>query len=117
MKYLAALQDRSADFKFRTDLGGFLYTVRFQWNIRCQSWFLTIEDSIGGRIDGVKVVEKWPLLASHRAQIRLTGDLVAIPLTTDKNVRLDYDTLGTEWVVAYMTPDELDLWRSTNGMG
>lgn len=117
MKYLPSFQTLSADFTYKTDLGGIQYEIRMTWNSRCQEWFLTIVDQYGGRIDGTKIVEKWPLLTPHRAQIRMDGDIVAIPATTDPTIRITYDNLGTEWYLAYMTSDELFTWRQENGLG
>lgn len=117
MKYLAALQTKSSTFKYRTDLGGYMFNIKVQWNSRTQFWHLYVTDSLGGSVDGVKVVEKWPLLTPHRAQIRMAGDIVALPLVTDPTIRLGYDNLGAEWVLAYLTEAELDAWKVQNGVG
>ena len=117
MKYLASLQANSADFTYKTTLGSIQYAIRMVWNSRCKEWFLTIVDQYGGRIDGVKVVEKWPLLRARRAQIRMDGDLIAIPATSDPTIRLGYENLGTEWYLTYMTSDEIFEWETNNGMG
>ena len=116
MKYLPAFQTISADFTYKIALNSQQYQVRLCWNARCGHWFLTIVDSLGGRIDGVKVVEKWPLLTPHRAQIKMSGDIVAIPATASATP-LGYDNLGTEWLLAYMTQSELLDWKANNGVG
>ena len=116
MKILPTFQTISADFTYKIALGAELYTVRLMWNSRSQHWHLTIADTLGGRIDGVKVVEKWPLLTPHRAQIKLAGDIVAVPLS-DSADPLGYDNLGTEWALGYLPPDELATWKAANGMG
>ena len=116
MKILPVFQTISADFTYKIALGTELYAVRLMWNSRSKYWFLTISDSLGGRIDGVKVVEKWPLLTPHRAQIRFSGDIVAVPLTTTA-AHPGYDNLGSEWAICYLPPDELATWKAANGMG
>ena len=117
MKYIKSFASNSADFRQTVNLGGAQYTIRLCWNGRSQFWFMTIVDSLGGRIDGVKVVEKWPLCNSHRAQIKMDGDIVAIPATTNPLIRLGYDNLGTEWLLTYMTAEELATWKASNGLG
>lgn len=116
MKILPAFQTISADFTYKIALGSALYTVRLMWNSRSQYWHLTLADSLGGRVDGVKVVEKWPLLTPHRAQIKLAGDIVAMPLTATA-APLGYDNLGVEWALAYLPTSELATWKAANGLG
>lgn len=116
MKILPVFQTISADFTYKISLGEVLYSVRIMWNSRSKYWHLTLVDDEGGRIDGVKVVEKWPLLTPHRAQIKLSGDVVAIPLTATA-APLGYDNMGTEWALGYMPPDELLAWKTANGLG
>ena len=116
MKYLPTFQTISADFTYKVALGSEQYNLRLLWNSRAEHWFLTVVDTAGGRIDGVKVVEKWPLLTAHRGQIKLSGDIVAIPITTTGE-RLGYDNLGTAWVLAYLDATELLDWKVANGLG
>jgi len=117
MRYIKSFADKSADFTQVVNLGGAQFTIRLCWNSRSEHWHMTIVDSQGGRIDGVKVVERWPLCTPHRSQIKMGGDLVAIPAVTDPTIRLGYDNLGTEWLLAYLTADELLTWKADNGVG
>lgn len=116
MKILPIYQSISADFTYKITLGGAVYSIRLMWNSRSHNWHITVVDSVGGRIDGVKVVEKWPLLTPHRAQIKLAGDIVALPLTTT-TAPLGYANFGTEWVLGYLSATELLTWKAANGLG
>lgn len=108
-------QANSSDITYQIVLEGQSYNIRFVWNIRQEYWFLTVIDSDGGRIDGVKMVPNWPLLDNHRAQIVLDGDLLVIPNTPEPEA-LGYDNLGIDWVFVYMTDAELLDWKVENGV-
>lgn len=113
---LPSFANRSPDYRYTINLAGTIYSIRMVWNVRCEYWFLTVVDQFGGRVDGVKVVPNWPLLTLHRAQIKMSGDLIALPLGNAPEIA--YDGLGGKThKLVYLTADELIAWESSNGMG
>jgi len=104
------------DFTYRVELGGRLCAIRMTWNVRANAWYFTIQDDLGGRIDGVRVVSNFPLLRTHKGQIALIGDILVLS-NADPVQDPEYDSFDSTHSLVYMTPAELRDWRALNGLG
>lgn len=117
MVIVPMFQVRSADFLQRIELGGSLVIIRMVWNIRSGFFFLSFTDGVGNELTGLKMVPQWPLLTPHRGSIEFTGDLLLVKTDAGAPLIPSYESLGAGWDLVYLTPAEIDLWRTLHGMG
>lgn len=117
MEMIPSQHTTGPDYEQTVELNGRPYVIHMTWNSRVGYWFLSISDSLGGTIAGVKVVPNWPLLKNHRGQIVLDGELIVRP-TKEGLDTIEYDGLGTDWYLLYMTPEEVMEWEDiVSGLG
>lgn len=106
----------SPDYNYKKEIDGQMCSLRMIWNTRESAWFLTIQDGAGGRIDGIRVIANKPLLRQNRAQISISGDIIAASNQTNPTDP-DYYSFSTTHALQYMTPQEIKDWGVLNGLG
>lgn len=108
----------SADQTFRVLIPErMVISLRLTWNTRASAWFITIS-SERGEIGAFRVVERWPILFSHKALSPIDGDIIALPLSDGKGKPLsEYDALGEYWGLFWISPEDLANWKAANGLG
>ena len=117
MEALPSYHGSSPSYDMSVDLNGNPYVVQMTWNSRTEYWHLSISDKLGGLISGIKVVPNWPLLKNHRGQITLDGELMVLP-TKEGLTTIEYDGIGKDWLLLYMTEEDMTEWESyINGIG
>ena len=109
---------RSADQTFRVLIPErMVISLRLVWNTRASAWFITIS-SERGEIGAFRVVERWPILFSHKALSPIDGDIIALPLSDGKGKPLsEYDALGESWGLFWIDENDLADWEASNDMG
>lgn len=117
MQELPSYHQSAPSYTMTVELNATPYIIKMNWNSRTEYWHTTISDNLGGSIAGVKVVAEWPLLKNHRGQITLEGELMVLP-TKESAGAIGYDSLGKDYVLVYMTPDDMVEWEAyINGIG
>lgn len=91
-------------------------TITLKWNTRSEAWYLSVATQ-SGSIEGLKVVQKFPLLREHRALSPIAGDLIVLPTTHPAPDPITYDSLGNEWGLFWVSDDEVRKWEVANGLG
>lgn len=109
---------RSADQNFRVLIPErMVISLRLVWNTRASAWFITIS-SERGEIGAFRIVERWPILFSHKAISPIDGDIIALPLSDGKGKPLNqYDALGESWGLFWLSPEDVANWKVANGLG
>ena len=87
------------------NVGGVSLSIRLLWNGRDAAWYADLE-SADGKNNGVKFVVNTPLLANKNRVLK-EGDLVILQNVTADDAVLGFDNLGTDFVLMYMTKDEM----------
>jgi len=104
------------DYIYKKELDGQICSLRMSWNTRESAWFLTIQDAAGGRIDCIRIIANKPLLKQNRAQIALTGDVIAI--SNEQNpTDPSYYSFSSTHALQYLTRQEVKDWEVLNGLG
>lgn len=85
------------------------YSLKMAWNEQTPAWFLTITDSLGGEISGVKVVPNIPLLSPYRSQLTLVGDIVCTPISGTGDPT--YDAFQGAFQLQYLDAQELEAYN------
>lgn len=91
-------------------------TLRIIWNEVSGSFFLTIEDGLGGRVEGIRIVEDYPILANNKGFIDFAGDILVIKEDESAGDELTYQNFGNGWNPYLVTPEEVEAWRAENGL-
>jgi hypothetical protein len=111
---LPTFQENSADFSYDIEIENKIISFRFVYNIRNQFWFLNIESG-NNEIKGLKIVEGFPLLFTHKAKFPdLEGDFLLMARV--ENEEFTYDNFGVAWSLYYLNKEELEEWLSENGL-
>lgn len=96
-----------SNWRQRTVIEGRDYVLRFDWNQRNGSFYLSIADQDGSAIaTGIKLVTDWPLLFGVVDARRPPGELMIID---EKGEGLDpsFSELGTRFSLVYFTAAEM----------
>lgn len=110
MQIIPSYHAVSPNYSLDVRLNEKLYHIVMIWNTRTEYWHMSITDSNGDSVQGIKVVPNWPLLKNHRAQIDFSGDLMVRP--GNPSVRdIAYDGLGGDWYLVYLDEDEVQDWE------
>lgn len=115
MIQLQVFQNVSSDFIQTINLDGQIVTLRMTYNIRSGFFFLTFTDSKENPLNGIKMVPNWLLLDQRKALIDFDGDLMILKVNLEAEDVITYDNLGTDWLLYYLTPDEVADWKTENG--
>ena len=106
---------KSPNYKYTIELDGFNCSISMVWNVRAGAWYLSIEDGVGGRVDSVRVVANRPLLRTFRAQLAVTGDIIAT-IDTKPPTDPQYYSFEEAHKLQYMTTAEVKDWETLNGV-
>ena len=109
MMLVIPIENPTPYFTESVNVGDVSLSMRFMWNDRDQHWFLDLE-SVDGKNNGVRVVVNTPLLSGKNNCIK-AGDLIVLQNTTDEIKSLGYENLGTDFVLFYMSHEELEQYR------
>jgi hypothetical protein len=112
MIQLPNFQSDGANFVYNIDLEGYNLEIRFTWNTRVESWFLNLATT-NYKLNGIKLVKDFPLLWRHKALFpEIQGDLICLKISDEINdIDLNYDSLGINWALFYITQEELNKWK------
>ena len=95
-------------FTESVNVGGVSLSMRFMWNERDQHWFIDLE-SVDGKNNSVRLVVNTPLLSGKNKCLK-SGDLLVLQNTTDEIKTLGYENLGTDFLLFYMSYEELEQY-------
>lgn len=115
MKRIPTQTDFSSNTTRRVAFEDRLLSITFLWDEPAGSFFMNIEDGIGGELKGIRVVEDIPLLQNKKAFIDFAGDIRVIREDSDAAEELDYGNFGDGWNPYLITEDEATAWREANG--
>ncbi len=107
---------KSSDFTQLIDLEGILVTLRLKYNIRNESWFVSI-DTDDGSVKDIRLSIDFPVLRQHKALFpNIAGDFFVEKINTNAVDNLKYDNLGTDYLFLYYTEEEMEEWYTDNGI-
>ena len=115
MKRIPTQTDFSANTTRKVAFGDRLLTLTFLWDEPAGSFFMNIEDGLGGHLEGIRVVEDFPLLQNKKAFIDFSGDVIVIRDDSDAADELSYDNFGDGWNPYLVTAEEVEEWETANG--
>lgn len=108
---------KSADQAFQVLLPEVaVLTIRLLWNVRESCWHMDVKNNTS-ELYGIKLVPGVPLLHGLGATSPVTGDFIVFPVDSRNTQSITYDGLGSDWVLYYITPDEVETWEVTHGVG
>lgn len=94
--------------------------LQLLWNNRSQYWYIqrfTLLDT-GDFLRGIKIVPYFLLFDPYMQQIpNFEGDFYVSPLDSeaDNTENITFDNFGVTFVLLYLTPDEIRIWKEING--
>jgi hypothetical protein len=115
MKRIVTRTDISANVTQKVTFEERLLTLTILWDEPAGSFFLNIEDGLGGSIQGIRMVEDYLLLENNKAFIDFSGDILVIKDDGTVGPELTYDNFGNGWNPYLVTAEEADEWRAANG--
>jgi hypothetical protein len=110
-------QEQSADFTQNIDLENVNVEIRLLYNTRTETWMMRLKTD-NYELDGLRLVKNFPLIWRHKAVFpEVIGDFIVLKISDDININdLDYDTLGVYFGLFYITQEELEQWKTNNGI-
>lgn len=103
----------SASAQYDITLDGVDFTLLYNWNVREESWNLTITDLPGNAIiNGVKIVPLLGLFTNHPQTNLPLGNIVAVPVNPEgelRDAKITRDNLGTVFMLVYYTKEEISV--------
>ena len=114
---LPVYNEESADFEYNIDLDAVNMTIRLTWNTRVEYWFMSISTT-DTEIQGVKITENFLLLDQYKASLyNIPGDFIIQKISDDiGNNTLTYSNLGVNWGLFYFDEDEVEEFKTENGI-
>ena len=108
----------SADFIQTIILDEVTVILRLYYNIRNQFFALDAKTN-NYEIKGLKAILNYPIIhPSNSSFPELPGDFLINQVTnTTQIIDLNYDTFGNVFKLFYYSADEVQQWRSNNGLG
>lgn len=91
-------------------------TFRLVWNVRSSAWDVTIGNG-NSEIGMLRLIPSYPLLIEHGATSPIDGDIIALPLSGAAKPMNEYGSLGRDWGLFYLSPEDVNAWRVANGLG
>ena len=98
--------------------------LRLAWNPRTSFWGMDIAyrpklATALSTVTGLKVVPNWPILSALKASFPFDGDFMLLPVAAEaySKMPMQFEDLGTAWSLCWLTADEVESWRSMNGLG
>ena len=82
-------------------LDGATYTLGLQWNVRDESWYLSLADEAGPIVSGLRVVADTPLLQFVAHARRPPGELLALD-TSGVGLDPQLGELGARVLLCYL---------------
>jgi len=116
MRLIKTATDLSANNTQKITFEDRVLTLTILWDEPAGSFFLNIEDGLGGSIQGIRMVENYLLLAQNKAFIDFSGDILVIKEDNNIGGELTYDNFGNGWNPYLITAEEADTWRADNGL-
>lgn len=108
ISFQSGLPDQTSDVAIGSDT----YTVRVKWNYRFSFWSMTIYDRDSEVvIAGVRMIRDSALLKGLHIP-GIDGDFAFIRTYGDKE-EADFDSLGADFSLYYVTRDEIDAELSS----
>lgn len=90
------------------------YTLKTKWNERFSFWSFSIFDREASPIvTGIRLVRDYPLIG-YLSLSQFDGDFIFLRTYGTKEAP-DFDSMGTDFTLVYVTGDELDAAISTDG--
>ena len=110
-------KEQSSNFTQNIDLENVNIEIKLVYNTRTETWVAKFTTT-NYAINGIKLTKNFPLLWKYRASFpEIIGDFIVLKISDDINVNvLDYDTLGVYYALFYITQEELEQWKISNGI-
>ena len=118
MTEIPIYQNKSSKFRQEIILGGRTLNITIKWNVRCECWFMDIEDiDDGSFLNSIKLVDNWLLIRQYRSKLpNLDGDFIIKAVNTD-DIEITYDNLGNGFNLFHVSTSEADDWEDFYGVG
>ena len=118
MTEIPVYQNKSSKFRQEIIIGGRTLNITLIWNVRCNCWYINIEDiDDGSFLNSIKVVDNWLLVRQFRANLpNFDGDFLIKAVNTDET-EITYDNLGNGFNLFHVTVEEADEWENFYGVG
>ena len=98
----------SSHFTYAISLDGTLYNFNFYWNTRDSAWYMDILDNNNNMIHAsFKLVVGYALLTQWQAYAVPPGQLIIYNLANNANTPLNLSSLGSQYMLLYITKNEL----------
>jgi hypothetical protein len=96
-------------YKQRLTLDNEAYEFKFEWNIRDESWTMSIFTDDGTQLAaGIKLTVNFALSNRYKyIENFLQGEIIAVDMS-NTGTRIGRDDLGSRVLLMYFTPDELE---------
>lgn len=110
MTIIPTFQQESPQWVQEVSLGGSIFSLRFRWNTRQQSWFMDVrKEDRTPILSGLRLIPGTLLLDRHKWKPELPdGDLVLIDQKNNPaEGELSYDNLGRRYILTYLSEEEL----------
>ena len=107
----------SADFTQTIELDTTIVTLRLKYNIRNANWFMSVSTE-NYQLNDIKLVSNFQLLHQYKANFpELPGDFFVIKTNeTTEDTEITYENLGNDFLLLYLSPEEVEQWREENGL-
>ena len=106
----------SSKFQYTMALDGNTYQFTFQFNFREGFWYMDIGDVDGNYIrTGFKLTVGYYLLNQYRGDNLPPGNFIVLNLANDAVTILNFDTLGQQYKLVYLTEAEMASGVVTGG--
>jgi hypothetical protein len=117
MKRILTNVDLASNTTQQVAFSGRVLQLKILWNEPSGAFFMDISDGLGGSIQGLRLVENFPILANNKAFIDFSGDVLVLREDSSSEEVITYSNFGVSWVPYLVTAEELEAWRLSNGLG
>ncbi len=115
MLEIPIFQDQFSDFTEIVTLDNIDISLRFAWNTKSEYWMLNEYKEIesGKILNGIKLVLNYPLMFQYPTS--LSGQFLIFLQDSSLGTYITYNSLGAGHNLFYLTDEEFDVWKDSNG--
>ena len=111
MEIIPVFSESSSNYEQTLTLEQKTVTIGLTWNAYSERWVMSVVTN-GKRIDGIPLVIDMLLMKQVTHLIDLAGDFIVQKNCQKCEVtKIDYDNLGTDYVLLYYTAEEAEIWK------
>lgn len=107
---------KSSDFTQVVELDEILVTIRLKFNVRNESWYISLETE-NNSVKDLRLSINFPILRQHKALMSdIAGDFFVQKVNETAVDNLTYSNLGVDYLLLYYTAAEVTSWFSDNNI-